>query len=448
MKPRKIKRSVIHMSGVCIILVLINAILGFLLTKQSANSMRTLISERMLDISNTAASMLDGDALISLTAEDKESDAYQEVLSTLTHFQDNIELKYIYCIRDMGNKNFVFTVDPTVVDPGEFGAPIVYTDALYEASLGTPSVDDEPYHDEWGRFYSAYTPVFTSDGRIAGIVAVDFSADWYDHQVAVQIWTTVLIVIAAVLLCMAIIFLITSQYKKRFSRLFKEMNSLSDGIETLINKISPNLEIKQNKALESAQAFLDEIDYLGANVRDMQDKLSDEIAYIQTRAYRDGLTGLGNRLAYEDRVTFYSNLITKGNAAFWVIVFDINHLKPINNDLGHEEGDRVIKTVGEIITKAFPGEKAYRIGGDEFAIITEKDPAENIKVLKSLIDEANASETVLKTVGLDLAVSAGYAAFDPSQDIRYDQVFERADNEMYLEKKNYYMSHNDRRRRA
>ena len=77
---------------------------------------------------------------------------------------------------DDGNGNFSFSVDPAPDDPGEFGAPVVYTEALYKASLGIPSVDEVAYTDAWGRFYSAYSPVFNSNGKVAGIVATDFSA--------------------------------------------------------------------------------------------------------------------------------------------------------------------------------------------------------------------------------------------------------------------------------
>lgn len=63
--------------------------------------------------------------------------AYDNIMRILTYFRDNIELKYIYCIRDMGDGNFVFGLDPTVEDPGEFGSPITYTDALYAASKGS-----------------------------------------------------------------------------------------------------------------------------------------------------------------------------------------------------------------------------------------------------------------------------------------------------------------------
>ena len=175
---------------------MVNFSLGLILTKESTDVMKEQIGNRMLDVSNTAASMLNGDVLRDIQAEDANTPEYEGKYSeTLTYYQDNIDLKYIYCIRDLGNKEFVFTVDPTVLDPGVFGAPIVYTDALYQASLGTPSVDKKPYRDKWGRFYSAYSPVFDSDGKVAGIVAVDFSADWYDYQIRTQAITTIVITV-------------------------------------------------------------------------------------------------------------------------------------------------------------------------------------------------------------------------------------------------------------
>ena len=183
---------------VILLLLSVNATLGVLLTRQSSQALISLIQSRMLDISNTAAAMLDGDSLSRLTADDADTEEYQEVMKTLTYFQENIDLKYIYCIRDMGDGTFAFSVDPTVEDPGEFGAPVVFTDALYQASLGVPAVDDQPYKDAWGAFYSAYSPVFTSSGTVGGIVAVDFSAEWYDRQVSRLIVTVICVGVCSI----------------------------------------------------------------------------------------------------------------------------------------------------------------------------------------------------------------------------------------------------------
>ena len=64
----------------CAVVVLITGLIGVVLSSQSSGALRTLINERMLDISNTAADMLDGDALAGLTAEDVDEPAYREDL--------------------------------------------------------------------------------------------------------------------------------------------------------------------------------------------------------------------------------------------------------------------------------------------------------------------------------------------------------------------------------
>ena len=71
-----------------------NLALGAALMYQSRNAMKTQIDERMLDVVNTAAAMLDGDVLEKLTAEDKGTPEYQSVLDTLVRFRDNIDLAY------------------------------------------------------------------------------------------------------------------------------------------------------------------------------------------------------------------------------------------------------------------------------------------------------------------------------------------------------------------
>ncbi len=201
---------------VSLILLAANIILGKVLLDNSRKAIMEQIDNRMLDIVNTAADMLDGDILRDIQKEDEGTPEYALLEDPLRVFQDNINLKYIYCIRDMGNKEFTFTIDPAVVDEGEFGEPVHYTDALYEASLGTPAVDKVPYTDDWGRFYSAYSPVFDSDGKVAGIVAVDFSADWYDAQIAEMNRVIFYGSLYEAIIGVSLIFWVTGRMRKHF----------------------------------------------------------------------------------------------------------------------------------------------------------------------------------------------------------------------------------------
>ncbi len=224
---------------ISVLLLAANTVLGVILVNNSRAAMKTLIDQRMLDLANTAADMLDGDALGSLTKEDRGTEAYQRINDILATFQDNIDLEYIYCIHDRGNKEFVFSVDPTLEDPGVFGDPIAYTDALYAASLGTPSVDQEPYTDDWGRFYTAYSPVFDSAGKVAGIVAVDFSAAWYEAQIAKQTGAIIISSLVSVVIGLALIFAATGGIRREMKAITEDIADVSRDVDELNRIIDP-----------------------------------------------------------------------------------------------------------------------------------------------------------------------------------------------------------------
>ena len=418
-------------------LLAVNITLGYSLTSQSAAAMRTLINSRMLDISNTAAAMLDGDALGVLQKDDRDSPAYRNALKTLTYFQENIDLSYIYCIRDMGSGVFVFSVDPSE-DPGEFGEPVVSTEALHQASLGMPAVDREPYEDAWGRFYSAYSPVFDSQHRVSGIVAVDFSADWYDRQISSHVTTTLYISILSFVFAGIIILLVAGRFRNRFRSMLREMNNVSDGIETLVRETSPGAEKVADPAAGVPRSN-DEIVELGNRIQLLGDRLSEQIAFVRSQAYLDGLTQLGNRTAYEERIRHLDDEVRDGSNVFSVVLFDLNGLKEINDSRGHGEGDRAISRVAEALQQVFFGEQIYRIGGDEFVVILDGVCGD----IDARMDE------VSRIVGDSdlMSVAIGYAAYDPETDAGFRDVFRRADNAMYENKKRYYIGRLDRRKK-
>ena len=436
---------------ICIGLIIFNIVFGYVLSAVAIKAMRTQINERMLDISNTAAAMLNGDDLVMITSDDYGSAEYERVMKTLSYFQDNIELEYIYCIRQVSEKEFVFGVDPTIEDPGEFGSPIVYTDALYNASKGMASVDMVPYTDDWGVFYSSYSPVFDSDGDVAGIVAADFSAEWYQNKVR-QLYFIIVTFISFGLVCsICLAITIASQYEKFFNALIRKMNDLSNGIQTLINEVDPlgdaNGDFSTNEA-DTDAGMRDAIKVLEEKIIIMQMRLTKQIEIIRSHAYIDTLTGINNRNSYMEYLDILEDkLKSNPDMVFSVVVFDINQLKMINDDYGHDMGDKLIITIADEIRKVFGGNRIYRVGGDEFvAILDEPDPSAKITLLKDRIALRSKEKPIRKDLDLEIAISAGCAAYDPDTDRNYSDVFHRADNAMYTDKKAFYQTHIDRRR--
>ncbi len=153
---------------------------------------RKAIQQRMLDIANCAAGSVQGDMLKNLTEKDVGSPEYNDMYKTLAVFRDNVELEYVYSIKNAGGGNYIFTMDLDQVSPASYGDSVKYTEALNRAGSGTAAVDEVPYSDAWGKFYSAYSPVFDSSGEVAGIIAVDFSVDWFETQLSAQTRSTII----------------------------------------------------------------------------------------------------------------------------------------------------------------------------------------------------------------------------------------------------------------
>ena len=150
----------------------------------------------------------------------------------------------------------------------------------------------------------------------------------------------------------------------------------------------------------------------------------------KTLAFKDKLTGLGNRTAHDaclENADIYSHSY---------IIFDLNNLKYYNDNLGHDAGDRYITQSANMIKEAF-GElsnyQCYRTGGDEFCAIIEDKTIEQFQVayehFNSLMDSFNATSGKLK-----IHIATGYAEFNPSIDYSLKRTKNRADNMMYKNK--------------
>ncbi len=444
---------------ISILLLVVNGALGTILILQSRNDLRQQMQGRMLDILNSAASLLDGDVLEKLQKEDEDTPEYQYSLGILRAFQDNFKLDYIYGIRDMGNKQFSFTIDPAPVDPGEFGEPIVYTDALYSASLGIAAFDKEPYEDKWGRFYSAYVPVFNSKGKVGGIIAVDADADWYEKQLREHIITVLIICIVSLLAGGIIVFLVISKLHRRLSFINIEMNLLTEEVDELAHALkivsgrrSDSFEYNDSYKLyeEDSQSLKrDEFEELYNCLKYVRNELQQYIDDAHKMAYTDALTGAANRNAYVEIIKELDAQLAERELDFSIAVFDINGLKPANDSFGHDYGDMLIITASDILKDFVGSENLYRIGGDEFAAVLDisddKKLDEIFKAIDSAVAETNEKNTEFNSEA-PLAISKGYAIYASGKDSDVQSVFRRADEQMYSDKAAYYKKH-DRRHR-
>lgn len=145
----------------------------------------------------------------------------------------------------------------------------------------------------------------------------------------------------------------------------------------------------------------------------------------------DVLTNIRNRNSFFAKK---SKLTT--NSAYSVMIYDINHLKKANDNIGHAVGDVLIMDAAKILKNVFyKTGTPFRIGGDEFCVIInsteEKELAELDEKIMKMLGEHNETSDLL------LSISFGHEIHIPKDKRTFDEIFEAADANMYKMKKSH-----------
>jgi len=149
----------------------------------------------------------------------------------------------------------------------------------------------------------------------------------------------------------------------------------------------------------------------------------------------DGLTALRNRRSFEEMLSYEMAKADRAGKPFCLLLGDVNRFKSINDEYGHQVGDRVLVAVGAAMTDALRKiDIVFRLGGDEFAAILPDCPYEGgvncLARVKSVVAALSFSE-MTEAVGISL----GLAIFDPTAPVPADMLIEKADKEMYEAKR-------------
>ena len=434
-KKRAISLSMLVTLVISSFSIITSVVLGTILTTVSVYKMKDMVSKKTLELSNTAAAMLDGDALKGITINDVDSQAYKDAYATLERFKisnegTSGELAFIYACRSIGNNEFEFVIDPSN-DPATFGEPLEWTAALESASKGVSAFDSEPYTDRWGTFYSAYSPVFDSNKEVVMIVGIDVWADWYNNIV----WSnsTSIIIVTCISCASGVLvgIIINFRIRKRFESLSKDYAALEGDIQDLISEIKEPIEGKENSSENNDSN--DQFVQLREKIHNTQKEIKEYIIYTKKNAYVDVLSRVGNRAAYIEKIKTLDYSIP-----FALIICDINGLKHINDNYGHDNGDNAIIAVSNILQTIFDKDDIYRIGGDEFVILlTGIDKNATLSIYHSINEkffQFNNSDELI----FPISISKGIAFYDKKMDKSVTDVFNRADEIMYREKEDFY----------
>lgn len=153
---------------------------------------------------------------------------------------------------------------------------------------------------------------------------------------------------------------------------------------------------------------------------------------LKSLSETDPMTGVRSKHAYLMREKELNVAIDAGRSGeFSMVVCDVNGLKKINDTYGHKAGDEYIREACRMVSDIFQHSPVFRVGGDEFTVIlTGRDYAIRKDLMTTLHDRSVDHITAGGAV-----VSGGLSDFCPETDENTHDVFQRADESMYEEKK-------------
>ncbi|WP_276352368.1 diguanylate cyclase domain-containing protein [Cohnella caldifontis] len=198
-------------------------------------------------------------------------------------------------------------------------------------------------------------------------------------------------------------------------------------------------KIRQRTAFEWKKSSIHEVDRLIHNFKDMSAELMNMFQEINENedklrllVHYDSLTGLANRYSFSRYLPALIQESREKGAEAACLFLDLDRFKEINDTLGHEAGDTVLRAVGERLNR-FNGErvKSFRLAGDEFVVVLSAPLPDDLEAWAAQVRETLTREPIrLKERSLRLEFSAGIARY-PEHGQDAESLLRGADQAMY-----------------
>ena len=424
-------------------------IISFQLFKNSMKNERiqmaeglTMLVERTIDVNKIEEYIELGEAAENYNAIERQLVDYKLMYS-------DVEYLYIYQIKEDGC-HVVFDLDSPDVKGSEPGEVIEFDEAFYpyldDLLAGrriNPIVSDEKY----GALLTVYHPVYDKNHVCQCYIGVDFSMDILSTYGTVFIVKLITMLIGFFVMVLAfglriamdnVIIPINTMAYCADAFAYNSEEARAANVEQL-----RRLDICTGDEVENLyRAFLktteDSMNYvenlLHAKVE--VEVMKEQVSAMDELAYKDALTGVRNKTAYDQYIMRLEGEIFRGEAAFGIVMIDLNYLKRINDTYGHEQGNTYLKQCCELVCAVFDHSPVFRVGGDEFIAVLEKN---DLKERDTLIAQLKAemkkrADSKLLEPWEQVSAAVGLAVYEPGKDRSADDVFKRADKAMYADK--------------
>lgn len=175
-------------------------------------------------------------------------------------------------------------------------------------------------------------------------------------------------------------------------------------------------------------------------IRDLARRAQTE-EMVRYLAYHDALTGLANRALFNHELALALSPSTERNGLVGLVYLDLNDFKPINDTLGHTNGDHVLRKIsGRISSCVRLTDTVARVGGDEFVVLLpELRTEQGLKRVAEKLAEEIAKPIRIAGTDVSVTASVGTALYEPGESA--ESFVTRADHAMYASRKTPLATH-------
>jgi diguanylate cyclase (GGDEF)-like protein len=204
-----------------------------------------------------------------------------------------------------------------------------------------------------------------------------------------------------------------------------------------IRRVEENTRrLQRGEALLDPPRGDDELARLGLVLAQTARRLAEQETQLRELALVDDLTGLPNRRAFLEIAAHELEVAKRSTSTTAVLFVDADGLKEVNDQLGHDAGDEMLRDLAEILRRELrQADLVARLGGDEFVVLLSRDTTvEGDEILRRIqveLDRRNGEPGRRYR----LAFSIGVAVFDPNDPVPIHELIRRADAEMYQQKR-------------
>ena len=393
-------------------------------------------------LTQLAAGELDAEKIDDYIRQGFQSEEYQTIQERFYQYKENypdVHFLYVYRMQEDGFQ-VVFDLDAEGIPADKPGEIHSYRESflsiLPDLLAGNP-VEPTISKDEEGYFLTVYQPVYDKNGICQCYVGVDFSMNllgMYNRAFIAKVITMVMgfmcLIFAVGLYVLEhnIIFPVNHMAYCASTFSYDNAEERLENIERL-----KKLNISTGDEIENLyHAFLQTIQDSTLYFENMQ-KAEQQISEISETAMKDALTGVKNKAAYNQARFSLQKDIENHIAEFAIVMADLNHLKKVNDTFGHKKGDIYIIGACRLLCDVYKHAPVYRIGGDEFVIIlTGQSYKDRNQLFENLIKVfRNTDEDTFEVPWKRYSIAAGMAVYSNISDKTVEEVFNRADKDMY-----------------